>query len=89
MMNNSESVENIRYMHEQEMWEKFYLSFNDDNYEHCVNAFISNGLNGESVTSFDLRKENIDWVREIRTHGTSDAEILSIMPEAAEYLNEA
>lgn len=81
------SCESKEYEKELNIWATFYMAFNDDNPSHCDDAFNNLIASGElEDTAESIRCANFNWVREIKERGIRDEEILSIMPEAKEYL---
>ena len=78
MMANEERA----YQHEEEIWRKFYLTFNDDNEVRCDDAFAYN----DYKTAEDVRNANFGWVETLRQQDDTDENIVKFMPEAAEYL---
>lgn len=81
------SCESNEYEKELNIWATFYTTFNDDNLSHCDNAFsnlVASGVIEETVES--VRSANFMWVQELKERGMKDNEIISVMPEAKEYL---
>lgn len=76
-----------KYMAEKDIWYKLYMNFNDDNYNHCHNAFFNNGFWNLAAT--ELREKNVeDIVYFLTTFPNSITEdvILKEVPEAAEHI---
>lgn len=79
----AQNQENFDYEKEKQVWFDFYTHFNDDNWNHAENAFISNGL--IDVPASTLHDANKAWLVEIMEHGVSYDEIVAIMPDAKAY----
>jgi len=76
-----------KYMAEKDIWYKLYMNFNDDNFNHCDNAFHNNGF--QSLAAAELREKNVeDIVYFLTTFPDSITEdvILKEIPEAAEHI---
>ena len=48
---------------EESIWFSMYMTFNDNNYNHAENAFISNGYN--DMTAEELHAVNMRFMKEI------------------------
>lgn len=71
---------------ELNVWITFYMSFKDYNKENADLALHNNLVSGELEESVEsLRNANFRWVKDLKTHGFSEQEIISYMPCAKEY----
>lgn len=65
----------------EQVWKKFYTTFNDDNEFHCENSFFNNHFE----TLNELKKGNERWIEELLKHH-SIKEIVEKMPEARFFM---
>lgn len=72
---------------QEELYFRLYMTFNDDNREHCENSFLSHGYH--QATESVIKKANILFILEIISHGCAAEEIIKEVPEAEELVKEA
>lgn len=78
---NFETTEQAAWDLQQEIWYDLYMTFNDDNYRHCDNAFF----NQHYETSNDIKLGNISFIEEIMGFGISFEKIVSAVPAAKQF----
>lgn len=71
-------AEQKRWEKQEDIWFELYMTFNDDNYTHCANAFDSQGFE----TPEDVENDNYAFIKEIMAHGHTLKEVADYVPIA-------
>lgn len=84
------TCEDKSFEKELNTWVTFYRAFKDDSEHNADLALYHNFISGQLEQSTEsLRSANFQWVQDLKRAGLSEQEIISGVPEAKEYCEEA
>ncbi len=67
-----------------DFWLEFYMTFNDDDFQHAESAFFNNHFENDE----DIYRANVEWVKEIVNRGITPEKILEYMPDADMFIED-